>query len=106
MSPAASPSSPRPPLTGAEAACAPAGERGAGQITSDPRTYRVVYKRDFHPGSDLHWRVHFWGVGHWCRCDGQHHAFTTRERAEAAGREWVATGGAERNALPAEKVTA
>lgn len=56
------------------------------------RTYRVEYKRDFHPGSALHWRLYTYGPGHWCVGSGHSGTFRTEDDAREAGKLWIISG--------------
>lgn len=57
-----------------------------------PRTCRITYHRDFHPGSDLHWRVYTYGPGHWCLGTGHSGSFRSPAEAVTAGADWIETG--------------
>jgi len=62
------------------------------EAQTEPRSYEIFHKRDLRPGICLHWHLRLFGEGDWCRADGHTHKFTTREAAEAAGRQWVIEG--------------
>lgn len=55
------------------------------------RTYHVEY-RYAHNRSGLDWWLFTHGDGHWCVGTGHSGSFRTEAEADAAGREWVATG--------------